>query len=130
MSEISNRVDGGFKMEQWLKLCCFGKYFLDFVDKKYIGLTNEDFEALVLMHLFCVFFISFMLRFMQIDSSVVKTPEVSCTYKVNTRRSIHSPRCHLIFILIISDRRDCAMLGASGLWLGTRTGADGIVILA
>ena len=36
---------------------------------------------------------------------------------------------YLIITLIISDRLD-ATLGASGLWLGTRTGAGGTATLA
>jgi hypothetical protein len=46
---------------------------------------------------------------------------LSC--KTNARRSVHSPQDHFIITLIISDRCDWPTLGASGLWIGTRTGA-------
>ena len=42
---------------------------------------------------------------------------------------MHSPQDHFIITLIISDRRDRPTLGASGLWLGTRTGAGGTATL-
>ena len=54
--------------------------------------------------------------------------EVFLSCNVKTRRSVYSPRDHSIITLIISDRRD--WLGASGLWLGTRTGVGGTATLA
>jgi hypothetical protein len=47
--------------------------------------------------------------------------------EANVRRSVHSPRDYFIITLIISDRRGTR---ASGLWLGTRTGAGGKATLA
>ena len=41
---------------------------------------------------------------------------------------MHSPQDHFIIILLATDVID-ATLRASGLWLGTRTGASGTVIL-
>ena len=40
-----------------------------------------------------------------------------------------APKDHFTITLIISDRRTDATLGASGLWLGTRTGAGGTATL-
>ena len=41
--------------------------------------------------------------------------------KANARRSVHSPQDHFIIILILVTNVTDATLGASALWLGTRT---------
>ena len=46
-------------------------------------------------------------------------PGVFLDFKTNARRSVRSPWDHLATDVIY------ATLGASGLWLGTRTGAGG-----
>ena len=50
--------------------------------------------------------------------------------KANAMRSVHSPRDHFIIILSLATSVTDATLGASGLWLGTRTGAGDNATLA
>ena len=52
---------------------------------------------------------------------------LSC--KANARGSVHSPQDHFISTLIITTDVTDATLGASGLWLGTRTGVGGTTTL-
>ena len=56
--------------------------------------------------------------------------EVFFSFKTNARRSMHSPRDHFIIILSLAIEVTEVTLGASGLWLGTRTGAAGTATLA
>ena len=65
-----------------------------------------------------------------VDCLIAEVFRVFLSCKVNASRSMYSSRYNLIITLIISDRRDDATLGASGLWLGTRTRAGGTASLA
>ena len=55
--------------------------------------------------------------------------QVPHSCKANARKSVHSPRIISLSSLSLATDVTNATLGASGLWLGTRTGAGGTVTL-